>query len=150
MEGPWHQSAELRETIGGAGEVLFGKTWACHCGSAFEQDYPGKSPGMPDFRCPGCGQLVDVKTEMKQRPGDNIAISQKPFDGYSPKTILAVYYSDGAWFGAYRGECENYTGPHEPAHSSRPTWYYWVDTTPFVPLNWYLMVLPLDSKQKED
>ena len=128
---PWHDNAKSRLSIGDTAENEFEATWSCHCGEEFVHQH---GP-VPDFRCPKCGQLVDVKSRIHE---DAIAISQIPFDKTYPPGLIVAVQEDGLWIGCERKDMEVKSGPHAPAHSERGTWYYWIWLRTFQALDFML------------
>lgn len=131
----WHEDASQREGIGTKAEGEFQTAWLCGCGGTFERHYPGKKPGSPDFSCKGCGKLVEIKSATKKT--DAVSISKIPFDNYPKDTVIAYFTFEHVWIGVRRGDAIIKSGPHQPAHTTNPTWYYWISLRNFTPLQDY-------------
>jgi len=129
----WHDDYGKRKSVGDSAEIEFRKAWLCHCGGRFRKYAP--SPGLPDFVCEGCGQMVDVKSGSPKYP----SISQVPFDGYGSNVVLARRFSAGDWRGARKRDLDHHKrGPIPPSHKDRGTFFYRFPPELFKPLSQFL------------
>lgn len=111
----WHESAERREQLGKELERRFTKTVRCACGGDFK--YIGDmKPGIPDFTCEDCGQLVDVKYSPQAESTGNLSVSAIPWQHY-PEDLLLVTRIRGKWLGEFKRYIEPEPGvPRQPTH----------------------------------
>jgi len=130
---PWHEDVDKREQVGRSAEDEFGFFWRCHCGGEFVRH--DERPGLPDYSCPECGQIVEVKSAPDAERYGAITLSQIPFDHYAPDVLIAWRPEPGRWLGAYRRELVALGPAKKPTHGDRATWFYRVSISPFVPLD---------------
>lgn len=133
---PWHagiDGARARQSKGDEAEEEFRRTFLCSCGGEFVYLHTYEI----DLKCDNCGLLVNVKTSPATELYGNITISQRPFDAYPPDLVIAARrenHSDeaGRWVVCVRKDAE-FKGPFAPTHRFRPTKFYKVSLSRFVP-----------------
>ncbi len=124
---------EIKEKVGRVAEDEFVRLWWCHCGGCFQrQPHP-----LPDYKCESCSQEVDVKSAPEAEDYGAITISKVPFEKYPPSMIIAWQPSLGDWRGLRRGDAIVIEKPRPPdtMERKRPTWYYRIAISNFVPLD---------------
>lgn len=126
---PWHENVDKREQVGRSAEDEFGFFWRCHCGGEFIRH--DKKPGVPDYSCDECDQIVEIKSAPDAEKYGAITISQIPFNRYSPGVLIAWRPEPGRWMGAYRRDLEAMGPARKPTHGKRATWFYRVSIAPF-------------------
>ena len=126
---PWHEDLKKRLQVGRSAEDEFGFFWRCHCGGEFTRH--DKTPGIPDYSCGECGQIIEIKSAPDAERYGAITISQIPFDHYAPSVLIAWRPEPGRWLGAYRRDLETMGPARKPTHGNRATWFYRVSIAPF-------------------
>jgi len=124
---------DSKERIGQEAEDEFARLWECSCGHGFiHQRHP-----LPDYKCPSCGQEVDVKASPEAEDYGAITISKIPFEKYPPSMIIAWRPAAGDWRGLVRMDAIVIEEPRPPdtMNRKRPTWYYRIAISNFVRLN---------------